>query len=77
MNAPAPRGIATLATTPPVLAGAERTLGDQLAAWLRLRIDEHALKSGTRLPSIRRFAAEKSVSRSTVVDAYDRLVAAG
>ncbi len=77
MNAPAPRGIATLATTPPVLAGAERTLGDQLAAWLRLRIDEHALKSGTRLPSIRRFAEEKSVSRSTVVEAYDRLVAAG
>lgn len=60
-----------------VLAGAERTLAEQLAAWMALRIDEHALKPGTRLPSIRRFAADKGVSRSTVVEAYDRLIAAG
>ena len=66
-----------LGRVPPVLAGAERTLADQLAAWLRLRIDEHALKAGTRLPSIRRFAQERGVSRSTVVEAYDRLIAAG
>jgi len=59
------------------LPGAERTLAEQLAAWLRLRIDEHALKPGTRLPSIRRFASERGVSRSTVVEAYDRLIAAG
>lgn len=62
---------------PRVLAGAERSLAGQLAAWLRQRIDEHALKPGTRLPSIRRFAQEKGVSRSTVVEAYDRLIAAG
>ncbi len=62
---------------PRVLHGAERTLADQLASWLRLRIDEHALKPGTRLPSIRRFAQEKGVSRSTVVEAYDRLIAEG
>lgn len=62
---------------PPVLHGAERPLADQLAGWLRLRIDEHALKPGTRLPSIRRFAQEKGVSRSTVVEAYDRLIADG
>ena len=62
---------------PPVLHGAERSLADQLASWLRLRIDEHALKPGTRLPSIRRFALEKGVSRSTVVEAYDRLIAEG
>jgi DNA-binding transcriptional MocR family regulator len=68
---------ALAAATPRVLAGAERTLADQLAAWLALRIDEHALKPGTRLPSIRRFAADKRVSRSTVVEAYDRLIAAG
>jgi DNA-binding transcriptional MocR family regulator len=61
----------------PVVSGAERTLADQLAAWVALRIDEHALKPGTRLPSIRRFADDKGVSRSTVVDAYDRLIAAG
>jgi DNA-binding transcriptional MocR family regulator len=63
--------------TPPLLAGAERLLPDQIASWLRLRIDEHALKPGTRLPSIREFAAGKGVSRSTVVEAYDRLIAAG
>jgi DNA-binding transcriptional MocR family regulator len=63
--------------TPRVLPGSERTLADQLAAWVRLRIDEHALKPGTRLPSIRRFADDKQVSRSTVVEAYDRLIAAG
>jgi DNA-binding transcriptional MocR family regulator len=68
---------ALAAAMPPVLAGAERTLAEQLAAWLALRIDEHALKPGTRLPSIRRFAADKGVSRSTVVEAYDRLIAAG
>jgi DNA-binding transcriptional MocR family regulator len=62
---------------PRVLPGAERGLAEQLAAWLALRIDEHALKPGTRLPSIRRFAEEKRVSRSTVVEAYDRLIAAG
>lgn len=68
---------AALARTSRVLAGAERTLADQLASWLALRIDEHALKPGTRLPSIRRFADDKGVSRSTVVEAYDRLIAAG
>ena len=62
---------------PPALPGAERTLAEQLAAWLALRIDEHALKTGTRLPSIRRLADERGVSRSTVVEAYDRLIAAG
>jgi len=68
---------AALAAVPRVLPGAERLLSDQLAAWLRLRIDEHALRPGTRLPSIRRFAADKGVSRSTVVEAYDRLIAEG
>ncbi len=62
---------------PRILHGTERSLAEQLAGWLRLRIDEHALKPGTRLPSIRRFAQEKGVSRSTVVEAYDRLIAAG
>ena len=65
------------AATARLLPGAERTLAEQLAAWLRLRIDEHALKPGTRLPSIRRFAEQQRVSRSTVVEAYDRLIAAG
>src|SRR5204862_4468671 len=37
----------------------------------------HALRPGTRLPSIRDCAHESRVSRSTVVEAYDRLIAAG
>lgn len=53
------------------------TLADQLAARMALRIEQHALKPGTRLPSIRALAAAEAVSRSTVVDAYDRLIAAG
>ena len=77
MNDRLPSPDAGLGRVPRVLAGAERTLADQLAAWLRLRIDEHALKPGTRLPSIRRLAQERGVSRSTVVEAYDRLIAAG
>ena len=68
---------AALDAVPRVVSGAERTLADQLAASLRLRIDQHALKPGTRLPSIRRFAQQQRVSRSTVVEAYDRLVADG
>src|SRR5262249_54925972 len=56
---------------------AARTLADQLAARVALRIEQHALKPGTRLPSIRIFANTEGVSRSTVVEAYDRLIAAG
>ncbi len=44
---------------------------------LRRRIAERALLSGERLPSIRRFAAQLGVSPSTVVVAYDRLLAEG
>jgi len=77
MNDLGPPRPSMAAALPPALAGAERKLAEQLAAWLALRIDEHALKPGTRLPSIRRFADERGVSRSTVVDAYDRLIAAG
>jgi DNA-binding transcriptional MocR family regulator len=77
MNDMTPPDAAIARALPRALPGAERTLAEQLAAWLALRIDEHALKPGTRLPSIRRFADERRVSRSTVVEAYDRLIAAG
>lgn len=66
-----------LPTVPPAAFSAAGTLSDQLASWLALRIDEHALKPGTRLPSIRTLAAQRQVSRSTVVETYDRLIAAG
>src|SRR6188768_4420199 len=55
----------------------DHRLPAQLAARLAQRIETHALRPGTRLPSIRHCAQESSVSRSTVVEAYDRLIAAG
>ncbi|WP_154586547.1 GntR family transcriptional regulator, partial [Bordetella pertussis] len=56
---------------------ADATLVTQLADDLARRIDEHGLRPGTRLPSIRRMAEQSGVSRFTVVEAYDRLVARG
>src|SRR5579871_3827543 len=44
---------------------------------LRARIDSRALGRGARLPSVRRLAEELAVSKSTVVEAYDRLLAEG
>ena len=41
------------------------------------RIDSRALAPGARLPSVRGFAAAMNVSKSTVVEAYDRLAADG
>ena len=55
----------------------DHRLPAQLAARLAQRIETHALRPGTRLPSIRNCAHESRVSRSTVVEAYDRLIAAG
>ncbi len=67
-----------LDVAPPIASStAGTTLADQLAARVALRIEQHALKPGTRLPSIRALATSESVSRSTVVEAYDRLIAAG
>ncbi len=41
------------------------------------RLSNRSLTPGEKLPSIRRFAASMQVSPSTVVEAYDRLVAQG
>lgn len=56
---------------------ADATLVTQLADGLARRIDEQGLRPGTRLPSIRKMAEQSGVSRFTVVEAYDRLVARG
>jgi DNA-binding transcriptional MocR family regulator len=58
-------------------AGSDRTLVDQIVGWYAQRIDERTLRPGTRMPSIRGFSAEHRVSRFTVVEAYDRLIARG
>lgn len=44
---------------------------------VRRRIDRRALTPGARLPSIRAMATSLGCSKSTVVDAYDRLTAEG
>ncbi|MDQ7981313.1 PLP-dependent aminotransferase family protein [Paraburkholderia sp. SARCC-3016] len=53
------------------------TLVDQLVQWARRRVDERVFRPGTRMPSIRKLALDKGVSRFTVVEAYERLVAQG
>src|SRR3546814_6182711 len=53
------------------------SLVDQLVEHLGSRIRNHGLRSGMRLPSVRSMADEAGLSRFTVVQAYDRLVAQG
>ncbi len=52
-------------------------LVEQIVTGVRRQIEERHLRPGTRLPSIRNFAESHKVSRFTVVEAYDRLVAMG
>ncbi|MGH8728053.1 MAG: PLP-dependent aminotransferase family protein [Burkholderiales bacterium] len=52
-------------------------LVEQIVASLRHRIEQRGLRPGTRIPPIRRFADDHNISRFTVVEAYDRLVAQG
>jgi DNA-binding transcriptional MocR family regulator len=54
-----------------------RSLADQIVAGIKHQIDDRHLRPGTKLPSIRKFAESYKVSRFTVVEAYDRLVAMG
>src|SRR5436190_16420183 len=52
-------------------------LVDQIVGGIKRQIDDRHLRPGTKLPSIRKFAGTYNVSRFTVVEAYDRLVAMG
>ncbi|MCS0584543.1 PLP-dependent aminotransferase family protein [Massilia pinisoli] len=52
-------------------------LADQIFRAVSARIDDKQLRVGSRMPSIRRFAADHGVSPFTVVASYDRLVAQG
>lgn len=53
------------------------TLVESVMATIRHRIAARILTPGARLPSIRAFAKTMQVSKSTVVDAYERLAAEG
>ena len=55
----------------------EGTKVEQLMALVRQRIERRALVPGARLASVRAMAESRGVSKSTVVEAYDRLVAEG
>jgi len=54
-----------------------RSLPEQIVVGVRQRIDDRVLRHGMRLPPIRGMAEALGVSRFTVVEAYDRLVASG
>ena len=56
---------------PDPIPSAQMTLVEQLTEWARLRIDERVFRAGMRMPSIRQLAAEKGISRFTVVEAYE------
>ena len=53
------------------------TITEFLVNKITALIESAALPAGTRLPSIRNFALDNNVSRFTVVQVYDRLVADG
>lgn len=54
-----------------------RTLTEQLAERFASRIRDHLLPSGARLPSVRQCAVQHGLNPSTVVAAYDQLIAQG
>lgn len=62
---------------PDLVPSEQMTLVEQVTQWARLRIDERVFRVGMRMPSIRQLAADKGISRFTVVEAYERLVAQG
>jgi DNA-binding transcriptional MocR family regulator len=60
-----------------ISSGDNQPLVDQIVTGIMRQIEDRHLRPGAKLPSIRNFAATYNVSRFTVVEAYDRLVAMG
>lgn len=58
-------------------ANGSASLVDQLVQWAEHRIQAHVFRPGMRMPSVRQLAADRGVSRFTVVQAYERLVVRG
>lgn len=56
---------------------ADTSLVDRVMQAIRERIAARSLAPGARLPSIRQLAETQQVSKSTIVEAYDRLTAEG
>ena len=72
-----PAVVNPLAGAPPLAGEIGATLVERIVGWLQNRIEQRLLRPGSRLPSIRQFAERHGVSRFTVVEAYERLVAQG
>ena len=79
-----PRARRNAASATPVAVGAallarsaSQTLAEQLAGHYAARIRQRLLLPGARLPSVRESARRHRVSPSTVVAAYDQLLAQG
>ena len=60
-----------------LMKSASQSLTEQLASRIAERIRSRLLAPGARLPSLRLCAAQQGVSVSTVVAAYDQLLAQG
>ncbi|MET0312001.1 MAG: PLP-dependent aminotransferase family protein [Burkholderiaceae bacterium] len=60
-----------------LMKAASQSLTEQLATRFAERIRDRLLAPGSRLPSVRQCAAAQGVSPSTVVAAYDQLLAQG
>jgi DNA-binding transcriptional MocR family regulator len=61
----------------PLRKSSAMTLSEQLSGRFAERINSRLLPPGTRLPSVRQCAQQQQVSPSTVVAAYDQLLALG
>src|ERR1700744_1372201 len=57
--------------------GRKLTRAEAVVEAIRARIDGRSLQPGARLPSVRGMADAMKVSKSSVVEAYDRLMAEG
>jgi len=60
-----------------LMKAASQSLTEQLSARISERIRNRLLAPGARLPSVRQCALQQGVSPSTVVAAYDQLLAQG
>ena len=69
--------VTPLTLAPPLTRQSALTLAEQLAERLAQRIRDRLLAPGARLPSVRQCAAQQGLSPSTVVAAYDLLLAKG
>lgn len=60
-----------------LMKSSTQSLTEQLSARISERIRNRLLAPGARLPSVRQCAQQNGVSPSTVVAAYDQLLAQG